>query len=101
MRKTIDGILPRIGDLFSRVGSWRRKRLRMTGGSAMLTHDIEYYRKRATAERHLYLASGSKNVAKIHKELATRYQALIDLADPRPKLRVNFSGAPSTDQTAT
>ena len=66
----------------------------------MSSNDIDYYRQRATAERRMALAASQQNVAAIHEELARQYQALVDQAELRPKLRIRFAGSSSSDQSA-
>ena len=87
-------------DRFSRVGNWHHACLQTTGGSAMSSNDVEYYRKRANDERRLALAASQQNVSAIHEELAKQYQALVDQAELRPKLRINFVGSSSSDKSA-
>ena len=70
------------------------------GGQNMSSNDVDYYRKRANDERRLALAASQQNVAAIHEELAKQYQALVDQAELRPKLRINFAGSASSDQSA-
>ena len=53
-----------------------------------LKDDNAYYRRRALQERELALKSGRQEVAEIHEELARQYQALVDRAELRPKLRI-------------
>ena len=43
----------------------------------MFPTDIEYYRRRAAAERR-NATLAERNAAKIHEELARRYEALIE-----------------------
>lgn len=38
--------------------------------------DVEYYKSRESAHRQLATEAGRRNVAAIHEELATQYQAL-------------------------
>jgi hypothetical protein len=57
----------------------------------MSSNHIEYYRRRAIAERELALKSERRNVAQIHEELARQYQALVDNAKLRPKLWIMAS----------
>ena len=66
----------------------------------MSSNEIDYYRKRANDERRLALAARRQNVAAIHEELAKHYQALVDQAELRPKLRINFAGSSSSYQSA-
>ncbi len=66
----------------------------------MSSNDVDYYRQRATAERRLALSSSQQNVAAIHEELARQYQALVDQAELRPKLRIRFEGGSSSEQSA-
>jgi hypothetical protein len=56
----------------------------------MPTHNLEYYRQRAAAERALAKISGRANVAAIHEELAVQYEALVEQAQLRPTLRLIF-----------
>ena len=51
-------------------------------------NDTEYYRARAIEERELALKSERQDVAAIHEELARQYQALVDIAELRPRLRI-------------
>ena len=66
----------------------------------MSSNDVEHYRKRANDERRLALAASQQNVAAILEELAKQYQALVDQAELRPKLRINFAGSSSSGQSA-
>ena len=66
----------------------------------MSSNDVDYYRKRANDERRLALAASQQNIAAIHEELARQYQALVDQAELRPKLRINFAVRSSSDQSA-
>lgn len=66
----------------------------------MPSNDADYYRERASAERRLFLSSSQQNVAAIHEELARQYQALVDQAGLRPKLRIRFAGDSASDQPA-
>ena len=66
----------------------------------MSSNEVDYFRKRANDERRLALAASQQNVAAIHEELAKQYQALVDQAELRPKLRINFAGSSSSDQSA-
>ena len=66
----------------------------------MSSNDIDYYRERAIAERRLALAASQQNVAAIHEELAKQYQALVDQAELRPKLRIRFASEAADDQSA-
>ena len=43
----------------------------------MRSHDVEYYRSRAVAERGLALKADRREVAKVHEELAFQYEALV------------------------
>ena len=54
----------------------------------MQAQDIEYYRARAKAERHLARASENEDVAAIHEELAWQYEALVHQVELRPILRI-------------
>ena len=54
----------------------------------MAPEDVSYYRKRAEAERRLARASENGAVAAVHEELARQYEALIELAHFRPRLRL-------------
>lgn len=42
----------------------------------MTKPDMEYYRARAAAEHALATASDNQKVAKVHEDLARRYEAL-------------------------
>jgi hypothetical protein len=53
----------------------------------MSSNHVEYYRRRAITERELALKSDGR-IAEIHEELARGYQALVDEAELRPKLRI-------------
>lgn len=48
-----------------------------------MSNDTEYYRERARAERALATDAAQANVAAIHAELASLYEAMID----QPELR--------------
>jgi len=63
----------------------------------MQSHDVEYYRARAAAERELAEASENAEVAAIHEELAVQYEALVEQADLRSTLRIVIPPAPGTD----
>lgn len=54
----------------------------------MQSHDLEYYRDRAAAERKLAELAENPNVAAIHEELALQYEALIEQAERRPRLLI-------------
>jgi hypothetical protein len=54
----------------------------------MFVNDTEYYRRRAVDERAMALKSGRQDVAAIHQELARQYQALVDQAQLRPRVRM-------------
>ena len=54
----------------------------------MSSRDTEYFRQRAQRERTLARTSAKANVAAIHEELARQYEALVDQAELRPKLRI-------------
>ena len=54
----------------------------------MPSHDLEYYRERAATERRLAAASENLDVAAIHEELATQYEALVEQGELRPTLRI-------------
>ena len=66
----------------------------------MSSNDVDYYRKRANDERRSALAASQQNVAAIHEELAKQYQALVDQAELRPKLRIRFASEAADDQSA-
>ena len=53
--------------------------LRLGGG--MPESETEYFRRRATTERHLSLQAERTDVSAIHAELARLYQALVDEAE--------------------
>ena len=61
----------------------------------MSSFDVEYYRKRAIAERLLASASENGEVTTLHEELAAQYEALVAYPDLRSGLRIKWS-APST-----
>ena len=65
--------------------------LPLSEGAWGMSSDTEYYRQRAVRERELALKSERQNVAAIHEELARQYQALVDKAELRPKLRLASS----------
>ncbi len=50
--------------------------------------DVAYYRERAAKERRLARASENEDVAAIHEELASRYEALVENVLVRPTLRI-------------
>ena len=54
----------------------------------MSLSDTAYYRDRATTELSLAFAADRQDVAAIHEELARLYQALVDQAELRPKVRI-------------
>lgn len=66
----------------------------------MACEDVEYYRKRASAERRLALEASRQDVAAIHEELAKQYQAHVDQANLRPKLSLKFGAGSSIDKSA-
>jgi hypothetical protein len=49
---------------------------------------IDYFRKRAAAERELAKAAAEKYIARIHEQMAEHYEALIDAPDERDRLRI-------------
>ena len=63
----------------------------------MSSFDVEYYRKRAIAERLLASASENGEVTTLHEELAAQYEALVAYPDLRSGLRIKWS-APSIGQ---
>lgn len=54
----------------------------------MTSEEIEYYRKRAQAEREQAKHSSRKDIAEIHEELARLYDALTEHEELRPPLRL-------------
>ena len=62
--------------------------------------DVEYYRKRAEAERLQAAASPNGEVTAIHEELANQYEALVDQPSLRSNFRIKWS-APMYDQPPT
>ena len=66
----------------------------------MAGSDIDYYRARAIFEREMALKSTRRDVAAIHEELARNYQARIDQAEQRPKLRIAASTSVPDSQSA-
>jgi len=67
----------------------------------MQSHDVEYYRARAAAERELAEATENAEVAAIHEELAVQYEALVEQADLRSTLRIVIPRMTSPDATPT
>lgn len=53
-----------------------------------VSHDLEYYRQRAVTERALAREASRADVAAIHEELATLYQALVDHGGTMPVMFV-------------
>lgn len=49
----------------------------------MSSVDLDYYRRRAEAERALAKESGRTSVAAIHEELAQQYEALLQYEELR------------------
>ena len=56
----------------------------MPGG---IMSDLEYFQKRAEAERLLARSAAHANVAAIHEELAEAYDTLVEREQRRPFLR--------------
>lgn len=56
----------------------------------MNSEDIGYYRKRAARERELALATDDRDIAKIHLELAHKYEALSEQTEPRATLSIGW-----------
>lgn len=54
----------------------------------MTSDDVEYYRARAIEEREHALAADRQNVAAIHLELASLYDALVAEPELRPTLHL-------------
>ncbi|MDQ3077528.1 MAG: hypothetical protein M3Q83_01655 [Pseudomonadota bacterium] len=54
----------------------------------MSSEDTEYYRVRAVTERALAKSAPRKDIAAIHEELASQYEALAELPELRPKLHI-------------
>ena len=54
----------------------------------MSQKDVDYYRGRAAEEREMALAADRQDVAAIHLELASLYDALVDVRAMRPKLHI-------------
>lgn len=66
----------------------------------MSSIDVEYYRKRAEAERSLAAASPNDEVTAIHEELAGQYEALVEQPELRSSFRIKWS-APMFDEPPT
>ncbi|MDB5715445.1 MAG: hypothetical protein JWO15_2842 [Sphingomonadales bacterium] len=47
--------------------------------------DMDYYQKRALRERELANTSSDATVARIHLEMAERYEVMIDAAEAPPR----------------
>ena len=58
----------------------------------MTSADVEYYRRRAREERERAKQASQAKVAAIHEELARQYDALVEHAELRPKLRRTDAG---------
>lgn len=58
----------------------------------MSFNDTEYYRQRAVDERAAALKAERRDIAAIHEELARQYQALVEKAELRPRLRIMVGG---------
>lgn len=52
----------------------------------MSASDLEYYRTRAAEEHSLAKKADQENVARIHLELADKYEALAKQAEQQPTL---------------
>lgn len=57
----------------------------------MSSTDVEYYRKRAIAERLLASASANDEVTALHEELAVQYEALAAYPDLRSEFRIRWA----------
>lgn len=66
----------------------------------MSSIDVEYYRKRAIAERLLATASANDEVTTLHEELAVQYEALVAYPDLRSGFRIKWA-APLIGQPMT
>jgi hypothetical protein len=66
----------------------------------MSLEDVEYYRQRAREERALAAASENPEAAKIHAELATHYEALVEHADMLPATRRPAANEDEPDRAA-
>jgi predicted glycoside hydrolase/deacetylase ChbG (UPF0249 family) len=73
--------------------------VRFGRGVCMSREDVEYYRRRANAERRMALEARRQDVAAIHEELARQYQALVDEAGLRPKLSLKFAALSRVSQS--
>ncbi|MEO7409748.1 MAG: hypothetical protein ABIU10_00295 [Sphingomicrobium sp.] len=62
--------------------------------------DVEYFRKRAIAERLLASASANDEVTALHEELAAQYEALVAYPELRSGFRIKWA-APLTGQPTT
>ncbi len=69
---------------------WARAR---AGGVYMSRDDASYYRQRAVDHRAMALAAGRQNVREIHEELAHQYDALVEQAELRSALRIQWPDA--------
>lgn len=57
-----------------------------------MTSDVDYYRARALEERDRAEAASDPTSATIHRDLATKYEALAREADMQPTLRPGWDG---------
>lgn len=57
-------------------------------GQGMRSHNVDYYRARASEEHEPAKAAGREDVREIHEELAQQYEALIERAELRPILSI-------------
>lgn len=65
---------------------------RVHGGMGMSFEDVEYFTRRAAAERVLAQQSGRQNVREIHLELARRYDAIVRQGGLRARFRIVPTG---------
>lgn len=54
--------------------------------------DRQYYQQRSAEERAKARAAASEAVAKVHEELAQRYQERAEIRDRGPNLKIAVSG---------
>jgi hypothetical protein len=59
----------------------------------MSSIDVEYYRKRAVAERLLATGSVNDEVRALHEELAVQYEALVAYPDLRSGFRIKWAAS--------
>lgn len=50
----------------------------------MASNDVGYYRERAAEERRAAKAAAEKSIARIHEQMAVKYETLADQAELSP-----------------